>query len=863
MTVLLALAVPAAAQRPGDARASVGPAERPPQIAAELRPGDTVWATPAQRYGAGFLQRWVLGSGHRDLWALPVPAQVLDLERFGGGLTPTDVGGGLQTRSLRFRGADGRTWVFRSIDKDASRTLDPVLRETLAAWAVQDRVSAILPLGALVVSPLLEAGGVLHARPTLVVMPDDPALGEHREAFARLLGWIEERPDENAEDEPAFAGAERVVSSERLLERLEEDPANAVDAREYLRARLLDFLVGDWDRHPDQWRWAGFPRDHEILFRPVPRDRDWAFSHLDGLLPRVTAVPWPHYVGFGPDYPSIFRLAWSGRALDRRILPLLDRTAFAEVGEDLAARITDAVIADAVGRLPAAYLERVGEDLEASLRRRRDALPGLAMAFHAHLAGWTDLHGTDGADVARVRRLGRGRVEVTVASAERPDAPWLGRVLDTAQTREVRLYLHGGDDRVVVEGEDEAAPLVRVVGGGGDDVLEDRTEGRGVSLHDDGEDDRLAGGPHAAVDRRAWAEPFDPAGTTHRAPARDWGVRWVPLGRVEVGPDVGVLVGAGVRRTAYGFRRWPYASRFDAWGGIASATGEPVAFATFDAPLGGGLGLVAEAAVRGGLQQRFHGWGNDSPSDDRSGRWETARGDLSFGVSARYRVAGDVWATAGATARALGAEEGPRSLVREVAPYGSGEFEQVTLSGGLRMGSASGDDDRPVRLAASLEARGGPALLDVAEAFGGLRAAVAGAATLDAPLRPRVAVRVIGERVWGDAPWHEAATLGGSSTLRGEPRGRWIGDAVAAAGAEADVRLGDALLVLPAEVGLLALADVGRVWDEGESAGGWHRTAGAGVWVSFVDTYRLRMAVVRGERTRVTLNAGLILDGAP
>jgi hypothetical protein len=28
------------------------------------------------------------------------------------------------------------------------------------------------------------------------------------------------------------------------------------DEDEYIKARLFDMLIGDWDRHYDQWRWA-------------------------------------------------------------------------------------------------------------------------------------------------------------------------------------------------------------------------------------------------------------------------------------------------------------------------------------------------------------------------------------------------------------------------------------------------------------------------------------------------------------------------------------------------------------------------------------------------------------------------------
>jgi hypothetical protein len=224
---------------------------------APVRAGDTVLVTPGS-YDAGFLRRWFLGGGYRDLWSVPVAAEVLDLERFAGGLTPTGTGSGQQTRSLRFRGADGREYSFRSIDKDAARSLDPVLRESLAAAVMQDRVSAMLPLSALVVGSLQQATGVLYAPPELVLLPDDARLGEYREQFRLLLGWIEERPDEGEEGGTGFADSPRVVGSPRLLELLEESSSNRVDALAYLRARLIDVVVGDWDRHPDQWRWARF-----------------------------------------------------------------------------------------------------------------------------------------------------------------------------------------------------------------------------------------------------------------------------------------------------------------------------------------------------------------------------------------------------------------------------------------------------------------------------------------------------------------------------------------------------------------------------------------------------------------------------
>ncbi|MCH8868247.1 MAG: hypothetical protein IIC85_00920 [Chloroflexi bacterium] len=122
-------------------------------VSGDLIPGSTVIATPRGRYDAGVFHRFFMGGLNRDLWSLPIEVEVLDLDRFAGGLTPLRRGGGLQTTSLRLRGADGRLWTFRSVDKDVTRSLDPQLRESVAARVLQDQIGALFPLSAMVVAP--------------------------------------------------------------------------------------------------------------------------------------------------------------------------------------------------------------------------------------------------------------------------------------------------------------------------------------------------------------------------------------------------------------------------------------------------------------------------------------------------------------------------------------------------------------------------------------------------------------------------------------------------------------------------------------------------------------------------------------
>src|SRR5688500_13414347 len=94
-------------------------------------PGSIQTVFPGEQHQAGAIYRLFLGPHHRTLWTTALQAEVLDLSTFAGGLTPLKLGGGMQTRSLRLRGADGKAYVFRSLDKDPSKNISAELRETI------------------------------------------------------------------------------------------------------------------------------------------------------------------------------------------------------------------------------------------------------------------------------------------------------------------------------------------------------------------------------------------------------------------------------------------------------------------------------------------------------------------------------------------------------------------------------------------------------------------------------------------------------------------------------------------------------------------------------------------------------------
>ena len=443
----------------------------------------TVVTAAGEQYSAGALHRLVLGRHYRDLWATPMEVEVLDLSDFAGGLEPLRTGGGHQTRSLRFLGADGREYSFRSVDKDPSAVLDSMFRETVVGDLVQDGISAAHPLGALVAAPLLDAAGTLHVNPQLRVMPDDPVLGESREEFAGMLGLIEERPNENSGGATAFRGTARVIASETLIERLEASPQHRVNARAFLTARLMDVFLGDWDRHRGQWRWATYVEDDNAQhsWLPVPTDRDQTFSKFDGIAPRLLSLYMPQFVRFEASYPGIERLHWNGRALDRWFLSGLERPVWDSIGVELKTKLDDAVIEEAVGRLPPEIHVQNAEELTAALKGRRDHLEEAWHDFYRMLAQQVDIHATDADEVIVVDRSQRGRVLVTMTAPEHGDAPYFRRSFSVDETREIRIHAKVGNDRIEVRGGTTRELTVRVMGGPGDDDFQVDATGGGSS----------------------------------------------------------------------------------------------------------------------------------------------------------------------------------------------------------------------------------------------------------------------------------------------------------------------------------------------------------------------------------------------
>jgi hypothetical protein len=813
--------------------------------------------SPGPQYRASGIHRFFLGPEYRSLWTTPISVPVLDLQTYAGGLRPVSQGGGQETKSLLLVSPNGKEFFFRSVNKDASAMLPLELRSTVAGKVVRDQTSSAFPTAPLVVARLLSVAGIPHAESRLFVLPHDPRLGEFEPQFGGMLGFLEERVGGSG-SAGHWSGATEIITSDSLFARTGQSPDDRVDARALLTARLFDVFIGDWDRHSGQWAWARFGDNVPRYWVPIPLDRDQAFAKYDGLLLAIGRTSAPQLTNFGPKYPYMAGATWNGRDLDRRFLVELDWPAWKSAAGTLQSKLTDEAIDEAVRRLPPEHYAMKGKALAAALKSRRNHLPEAAQRYYRLLGEQVDVHATEGRDEALVTRGDHGEVEVSLTGVGTPPstAPYFQRRFDPKTTKEVRLFLEEGDDEAVVRGGG-GGPTLRIVAGEGQDRLIDSSRAGHIRFYDDPAAPARTEVVAKKVDRR----PYTAARKNPKElPPRDWGKRWIPNTWATYAPDVGFFIGGGRTLTVYGFRKIPYASRHRFRAGFATGP------KTYRVDYHGDFrrensGNHAELLLRAsGVDViSFHGFGNEIAAPGPNEFYRITQDAFRVQPLLVFSLGGNTSLHVGPLLRYASTDNRPgRFLATQGSVYGSGKFGEIGGGVTLRHDSRNRHNGATRGLLLELGGTGYPVVWDVDSSYAEVHGEAATYLTARAPLEPTLAFRVGGRKLWGRFPFFDAAFIGGASTVRLGKVNRYAGDASAYGSAELRLTVAPVQLVLPADFGVFGLADVGRVFLEGESSDKWHTAVGGGIWISYLDrAYMISLALASGEeRTALYAQAG-------
>jgi hypothetical protein len=827
------------------------PAQTPGTPGAAQPP--TIEVTAAARLRGSALRRLLLGARYRELWTAPFRAELLDISSLAGGLAPVRVLDGLSGHVLLLRAPEGCEYTFAPMDRSPAGPEGEVSGAPLLEASVPDQLSASHPAAPLVAARLRAAAGVPGAEPRLVVLADSGRLGEFAAEFSAVPGFLEERLVGCVAKMAGAGRAPVVIRTDSLRARMARSPADSADTRAYLTARLLDLFMGDWSRNPAGWRWVR-GRDSTAAWAPMPVGSTQALASYEGLVLTGTRFIEGRLVRFNGSYPGVLNLTWNSRRLDRRLLAGLAHPVWDSIAAGLRSRLTDTIIAEAVGSMPPEYRRLDSLRLSDALRRRRDDLPRISGQFYRLLATEVDVPATERPEVAVVTRLPADTLDLRIflAGDEGADStlvPWFERRFVSPETREVRLHLKDLSDRAIVRGERTGRIVLRVIGDSARRQLTDSTDGATV----------FHGPPSRRWLARTRATVAGASSDSLFGPTkwRDWGSAKSFTPWVDQGADIGIFLGLGATFTRYGFRAVPFnwRVRFRAGWAFKAATYRSELQA-WHPVTDSRVTLTMRLRASGIDILHYYGFGNETSNEQPEAFYKlrqeqfTAEPGVIVGLSPHDSL------TLMVSARYATTTLDPNQLIGQDRPYGSGDFGQVGL--GLAYAYDSRDDrqipTRGVRLRAA--ARLSPAVWDVRSTFGSLEGTAATYFGLHLGVPGTVALQAGGKRVWGDYPFNEAAAIGGSTTVRGLTWQRYIGDASLYGNAELRMTLGHPLGLGTA--GVFGLLDVGRVFIKGEQSRRWHAGYGPGIWLAPLsprNNLSLALAYAEG-RLGVELKAG-------
>jgi len=301
---------------------------------------------------------------------------VLDLAKAKGGLKAFSKGGGNQSNSIRLKTEDGRIYQLRTVRKVTER-FPSIVRKTFANELVKQQLTAGNPFSALVVGPMASAIDVFHTNPKIVYVPKQPNLGKYNELGGQVY-IFEERGDGDWSDLASFGNSKKIENMGNVIEGKLENDKTVIDQKQVLRSRLFDNIIGDWDRHSDQWRWASFEIENgKTLYKPIPRDRDQAYSNFDGIANALASYTVPftraaHKYDKDVSKKEETWLNYQGRLFDRFFMNELTLKEWEEQAKFIQKNLTDEVIEKGIRALPDFAFEERGADFIKWTKMRRD-----------------------------------------------------------------------------------------------------------------------------------------------------------------------------------------------------------------------------------------------------------------------------------------------------------------------------------------------------------------------------------------------------------------------------------------------------------------------------------------------------------
>jgi hypothetical protein len=462
------------------------------EVLAQNKTGDTIlFKTLSARppYNKSNFYKWLWGTNRREEWGTPVRVPLLYLDTAKGGLTPYKTGGGNESKTFHLKTGEGKEYSLRSINKSREDVIPPEFKNTFIEDIINDGISMSYPYGAFVLPVMEQRLGIRHTNPQLVYLPKQEALDTLNEKFGNDLYLFEQRLDGDWSNANNLGNFKHFTSTSDVVDKLLKDNQNKADQFEFVKARLFDMLIGDWDRHEDNWQWGSMDTI-ETTYYPVPRDRDQAFyTHNGVIIDRIISAQGLSFMqNFDYDLKDVKMLNYEERNMDRFFTNEMTLDDWTRAAQTIKQLLVDETIEKSIKELPPEIFAVSGNELIAKLKSRREHLTKYAREYYLFLSKEVEVTGSKKDEYFLVDESSEGEISVKIfqtGPAKKAETPFYSRIFKPSETREIRLYGIDGEDVFAITGNSKSIRIKIIGGPGKDSVIETPGKNIKVDVYDD------------------------------------------------------------------------------------------------------------------------------------------------------------------------------------------------------------------------------------------------------------------------------------------------------------------------------------------------------------------------------------------
>lgn len=508
---------------------------------------------PQNSYERSGMYNFIVGRHYRKLYSTPITVKPTGLYNLYGGLT--FIGQAPRLHALFLEGKDAHLYMVRPLGGATTFIESDFFKNTYSKQEfkgtyldkfIGDAYTITHPYAFMVADKLAEEVGVSSFPSAIYYIPKDATtdtIADGSGVEDRLISIY---------DLKEFGIHSKVLETEELLTQIQKNKAYHVDQHEYIRERLLDILIGDWNKTRESWHWYEVPHGDSLVYMPLVTDRSHAFTKVDGALFKIMlgVLGLNSITNYDSNIKNLKKANGIGIPLDVALVASTGREVWYQEAEYIKSVLTDEVIDKAFEALPEEiYVSPDTEVIKENLKKRRDAVEVIAQKYYDILQQTPVITGTNNDDLFVIAQ--KERYTTNIKIYDRNSSQLLFDKEYDKSTKEIWLYGLGGDDAFSLSGVRKGMP-VTLIGG------------KGVNVY------YIEGGKNTDIyDYKSHSLLNDTLGDaniirTNVEKVHEYDYKKLKYETVSFTPwgvydsDLGFYLGAYVSKTMYGFKRSPY-----------------------------------------------------------------------------------------------------------------------------------------------------------------------------------------------------------------------------------------------------------------------------------------------------------------